>query len=55
VAQAYAPETVAGRRYYEPSRHGAEARFADRSERIREILHKPPPDADEKPADEAGE
>jgi putative ATPase len=55
VAQAYAPETVAGRRYYEPTRHGAEARFADRSERIREILHKPLPEADEKPAEEAGE
>ena len=55
VAQAYAPDTVAGRRYYEPTRHGAEARFADRSERIREILHQPPPDADGKPAEEAGE
>jgi putative ATPase len=55
VAQAYAPDTVAGRRYYEPTRHGAEARFADRSERIREILHKPPQEADEKPAEEAGE
>jgi putative ATPase len=38
VPQAYAPEQVAGRRYYEPSRHGAEARYAERSERIREIL-----------------
>ena len=27
-----------GRRYYEPTRHGAEARYAERSERIREIL-----------------
>jgi putative ATPase len=38
VAQAYAPDAVAGRRYYEPSRHGAEARYAERSERIRTIL-----------------
>jgi putative ATPase len=38
VAQAYAPDAVAGRRYYEPSRHGAEARYAERSERIRAIL-----------------
>ena len=34
----YAPDQVAGRRYYEPSRHGAEARYAERSERIRAIL-----------------
>ncbi len=38
VAQGYAPDPVAGRRYYEPSRHGAEARYAERSERIRAIL-----------------
>ncbi len=38
VAQAYAPDPVAGRRYYEPSRHGAEARYAERSEKIRAIL-----------------
>jgi putative ATPase len=38
VAQDYAPEQVAGRRYYEPSRHGAEARYAERAERIRAIL-----------------
>jgi putative ATPase len=38
VAQQYAPDAVAGRQYYEPSRHGAEARYADRSERIRAIL-----------------
>ncbi len=55
VAQAYAPESVAGRRYYEPSRHGAEARYADRSERIREILQKPPSEGAEEPSEEAGE
>jgi putative ATPase len=38
VPQAYAPEQIAGRRYYDPSRHGAEARYAERSERIRAIL-----------------
>jgi putative ATPase len=47
AAQDYAPEQVAGHRYYEPSRHGAEARYADRAERIRAILGRdgqaPPP------------
>jgi putative ATPase len=38
IAQQYAPDAVTGRRYYEPSRHGAEARYADRSDRIRAIL-----------------
>jgi len=38
VAQQYAPDTLTGRRYYEPSRHGAEAKYAERSERIRAIL-----------------
>jgi putative ATPase len=38
VAQAYAPDSIEQRRYYEPSRHGAEARYAERSERIRAIL-----------------
>jgi putative ATPase len=38
VAQRYAPDALAGRRYYQPSQHGAEARFAERSERIRAIL-----------------
>ena len=41
VAQQYAPDSLAGRRYYEPSRHGAEARYAERAERIRAILDKP--------------
>jgi putative ATPase len=39
VAQQYAPDGIDGRTYYRPTRHGAEARQADRSERIREILH----------------
>jgi putative ATPase len=38
VAQQYAPDAITGRQYYEPSRHGAEARYADRYERIRTIL-----------------
>ncbi len=38
VPQAYAPDPVADRRYYEPSGRGAEARYAERSERIRAIL-----------------
>jgi putative ATPase len=38
IPQDYAPGEVAGRRYYEPTRHGAEARYAERQERIRQIL-----------------
>ncbi len=38
VRQAYPPREAAGHRYYEPSRHGAEARYADRAERIRAVL-----------------
>ena len=43
--QAYAPDTVAARRYYQPSGHGAEARYAERSERIRAILGRDTPEA----------
>jgi putative ATPase len=42
VAQQYAPDEVADRTYYEPTRHGAEARYAERAERIRAILHRRP-------------
>jgi putative ATPase len=49
VRQAYLPEAAAGRRYYQPSRHGAEARYADRAERIRAIL-----DGGPGPGDPAG-
>ncbi len=38
VRQNYAPDLVADRTYYEPSGHGAEARYAERAERIRAIL-----------------
>jgi putative ATPase len=36
--QRFAPDAVAEREYYKPSRHGAEAEAADRLERIRRIL-----------------
>jgi putative ATPase len=41
VGQDYAPGAIAGRRYYEPTQHGAEARYAERAERIRAILGQP--------------
>jgi len=45
VPQRYAPDSVADRRYYEPSQHGLEARIAERAERIRAILAKAAPTA----------
>jgi putative ATPase len=39
VAQQYAPDTVNGRTYYEPSSHGMESRFSERARLIRQILH----------------
>jgi putative ATPase len=38
VRQDYSPEEIRERRYYRPTRHGAEARFADRWSRIRAFL-----------------
>lgn len=38
VRQDYAPEELRDRRYYQPTRHGAEAGFADRWSRIRAFL-----------------
>ncbi|GAB3411867.1 replication-associated recombination protein A [Flindersiella endophytica] len=38
TAQQYAPDAVAGRTYYEPTRHGAERGYAERVEKIRKIL-----------------
>ncbi|MGH3274116.1 MAG: hypothetical protein ACRDNZ_07300, partial [Streptosporangiaceae bacterium] len=38
VPQQYAPDSIAGRVYYHPTRHGAEARYAERAGRVREIL-----------------
>jgi len=46
VAQQYAPDAVSDRAYYEPTTHGAEARYNERYTKIREILHGPP-DADD--------
>ena len=44
VTQAYPPDAASGRRYYEPTRHGAEARYADRLDKIREVLDATDPD-----------
>lgn len=38
AAQQYAPDSVQGKRYYEPTRYGAEARYADVVEKVRERL-----------------
>jgi putative ATPase len=38
AAQQYAPDSIHGRRYYNPSRHGVEERYADRVEKIRAML-----------------
>jgi putative ATPase len=60
VKQEYAPSSIAGRRYYEPTQHGTEARYADRAERVRAALGKPeaapgkPEAAPGKPEDPAG-
>jgi len=38
AAQQYAPDGVHGKRYYEPTRYGAEARYAEVAERVRARL-----------------
>ncbi len=38
VAQQYAPDDVVGRRYYAPTRRGAEAAYAERVQRLRAAL-----------------
>jgi putative ATPase len=38
AAQQYAPDAIHGKRYYEPTRYGAEARYAEVAERVRERL-----------------
>ncbi|MCT2588568.1 replication-associated recombination protein A [Streptomyces sp. N2-109] len=38
AAQQYAPDEVHGKRYYAPTRYGAEARYADVAERVRARL-----------------
>jgi putative ATPase len=47
VQQQYAPDGLVGKRYYLPSGHGAEARVAERSERIRSILDGSPEPGEE--------
>ncbi|TDB83903.1 replication-associated recombination protein A [Actinomadura sp. KC216] len=42
VKQQYAPDSVDGREYYRPTRHGAEARFTEVLARIRSVLRGPP-------------
>jgi putative ATPase len=54
VPQRYAPDPVAGRRYYEPSRHGLEARVTERAERIRAILGQAGDGPGDKPGDRPG-
>jgi putative ATPase len=50
AAQRYAPDAVAGRTYYEPTKHGMEARFSERAERIRAVLR-----GTDKPTDKPAE
>ncbi len=42
VEQQYAPDVVRDRRYYEPTQHGAEARYAEVYERVRDIVRGEP-------------
>src|SRR4029077_1713447 len=53
VPQRYAPDSVADRRYYQPSRHGLEARVAERAECIRAILDQAGPAGQAERADRA--
>ncbi|MGV9884931.1 replication-associated recombination protein A [Streptomyces sp. NPDC003006] len=45
AAQQYAPDTIEGKRYYQPTRYGAEARYADVVERVRARLKGEQPDS----------
>jgi putative ATPase len=54
VQQRYAPDEVADRRYYEPTQHGAEARYAERNERIRRVLRPGPEPTGEPSTGEPG-
>lgn len=38
ATQQYAPDAVRDKHYYQPTRYGAEARYADVVERVRERL-----------------
>jgi putative ATPase len=44
AAQQYGPDALGTRRYYRPTRHGAEARYADVSDRLRVALGREPAD-----------
>jgi putative ATPase len=44
AAQQYAPDAVYGKRYYNPTRHGVEERYADRLEKLRALLGAPVPE-----------
>jgi putative ATPase len=46
AAQQYAPDAIHGKRYYNPTRHGVEERYADRVEKLRSLLGLP----DEEPS-----
>ncbi|MYS79009.1 replication-associated recombination protein A [Embleya scabrispora] len=46
AAQQYAPDAIHGRTYYEPTRHGAEARYADIATWTRSRLTNPTPTAE---------
>jgi hypothetical protein len=53
AAQQYGPDQLGDRRYYTPTRFGAEARYADVLERLRVALGRDPaPAADAVQADE---
>lgn len=41
VPQRYAPDVVAGRDYYRPTRHGREAEIGERLEKLRRIVRRP--------------
>ncbi|MCC9742607.1 replication-associated recombination protein A [Streptomyces sp. MNU89] len=43
ATQQYAPDAVHGKRYYEPTRYGTEARYAEVAERVRARLRGDPP------------
>ncbi|PZT74024.1 MULTISPECIES: replication-associated recombination protein A [unclassified Streptomyces] len=50
AAQRYAPDAVGDRRYYRPTRYGAEARYADVVDRVRERLGRTPAEDGADPA-----
>jgi putative ATPase len=41
AAQQYAPDAIHGTRYYRPTRHGVEERYADRVDKLRSLLGLP--------------